>query len=383
MQLRLTNLLLTILVCVALFTTSCKKEFSKDEPFAPVYTPTVFIGSQNQFVYAFEPESGEKKWEYFVGSNIQSSPLVMGDYLYVAAENGFVHKLNAKEGTLVKKITIGGILLSTPYGERAGKDGSDYIYIGTGNTNSVVAYDVKGDSVEWTFPTGAEVYSSPTLFDTLVVFGSYDGKVYAVDKEDGQMVWEFDPGTGGKFYSSPTIAGSRVYIGSFDNKMYALKINDGSQLWSYPTQGIIQSSPISYGGFTIFGSNDGTLYCVDSFGVETWKVKTNDRIVSSPYAYQQVIYVGSYDYSIYAINIIDGTIRWQFPTKALNKSTPMVYNNRLYVGSHEKQLFCLDPDKGDEIWKQNINGLIESSPVVDHLDGRSTNTSSISGQSPH
>src|SRR5690606_2560761 len=95
----------------------------------------------------------------------------------------------------------------------------------------------------------------------------------------------------------------------------------------------------------------------------------------------QLVFVGSYDYSMYAINILDGTVKWQYATKALIKSSPLVFEDKLYFASHEKFLYCLDPATGDLFWKQNVNGLIESSPVVDNMDNRSRYTSSISGNS--
>lgn len=383
MRLRFSNLIIAVTAVLALFSSSCKKDYSKDEPFPDVFTPTVYIGSQNQFVYAFDPQTGAKKWEYNVGANIQASPLVMGDKLIIAGEDGVITKLDAKRGTLIKKIFVGSQILSTPYGEQKGKDGNDYIYFGSGS-NNVYAYDVTADTLEWSFDAGNNVISSPTVFDTLVIFGSYNGKVYAVDKVDGAKVWEYDPGTGVPFYSSPTVAAGFVYIGSTDHNMYSLRVNDGSLRWQYATQGNIQSSPISYGGNVIFGSNDYKVYCIDTAtGIERWIIQTENAVVSSPYAYNQVIYVGSYDYNLYAINIIDGTIKWKYKTDAIIKSSPMVYDGKLYFGSHDKYLYTVNPEDGKLIWKQNINGLIECSPAVDNLDGKSINTSSISGNSPN
>ena len=198
MQLRLSNLLIALTGCFALFATSCKKEFSKDEPFPEDFSPTIFISSQNQFVYALDPQTGRKKWEFLAGANVQASPLVMGDYVYIAAEDGKVFKLDAKRGAMVKTYTFGGQILATPYGEQKGKDGNDYIYVGCGD-NNLYAYDVTADTLEWQFASGNTIYSSPTIYDTLVIFGSYDGKTYALDKEDGIKAWEFDAGAGAAF----------------------------------------------------------------------------------------------------------------------------------------------------------------------------------------
>ena len=141
MQLRLTNLLIAVTAILALFSASCKKEFSPDEPFTTTYSPTIFISSQNQFVYALDPQNGNKKWEFNAKANVQGSPLLLGDYLYVAAENGTLYKLDAKRGTEVKKYEFFTQLLSTPVGE------GDFVYLGTGN-DTMYCIDVKGDTLE-------------------------------------------------------------------------------------------------------------------------------------------------------------------------------------------------------------------------------------------
>lgn len=377
MQNRYTQFVLTLVAIIFTFS-SCKKEYSPDEPLEETFTPTVFIGSQNQHLYALDPVTGIKKWEFFTGGSIYGSPMVLKDWVFVPTENGRIFKLDAKHGTLIKTYVLEGQILATPTSD------GDYMYIGAGD-NNMYAFDIIADTLEWKAGVGAGVFSSAIIFDTVVLFGCNDGKVYGLDKENGVQIWTFDPGTGGPFISSPAIADTFVYIGGLDGRMYKFNVFNQNVEWQYQTSGSILSSPVLVGGNCIFGSNDNNLYCIDVIaGLPRWDpIPLKERITSSPFFHDQTIFVGSYDFNMYAINVIDGTIRWTTETKGLIKSSPLVFDNQLYFGSYDKFLYCVDPLTGNINWKQNINGLIECSPAVDKLDGKSNYTSTISGNSPY
>jgi eukaryotic-like serine/threonine-protein kinase len=390
MQLRLTHLIPFFFSGLIILFSSCGKQFSKDEPLPEEFNPTVIIGSQNGFVYALDPQTSAKIWEFQAGANVQACPVVLGDFVYVAAENGDLHRLDAKRGTKLKTFSIGSQILSTPFGEEKGHHDSTWLFFGAAD-NKLHAFNMTGDVERWAFPTGGQIISSPVAYDTLLIFASYDGNVYAVRRDSGFLSWTFSAGANAKFYSSPTVLPYNmtdtslgyVYIGGQDGNMYCLNVNDGTLKYKYTTGGPIRSSPIVHGGNVIFGSNDYKLYCIDvASGLQRWVIPTDDQIVSSPYALNNFLYVGSYDYNMYCVNILQGKVEWKFKTGAIIKSSPMIYDNKLYFGSHDKYLYCLDPITGDLRWKQNINGIIEDSPVVDNMDGKPTNTSSISGNSP-
>ena len=55
-----------------------------------------------------------------------------------------------------------------------------------------------------------------------VFVGSDDSKLYAVDFSSGNLKWSFT--TGGDVYSDPTVSrdGATVFVGSFDSKLFAV-----------------------------------------------------------------------------------------------------------------------------------------------------------------
>lgn len=77
----------------------------------------------------------------------------------------------------------------------------------------------------------------------VVYVGSRDNNLYAVDAFTGQKKWHFP--TGGEVWSSPTVVNDVVYVGSGsgDKNLYAVDAGTGKKKWSFPTRGEVFSSP--------------------------------------------------------------------------------------------------------------------------------------------
>jgi len=69
----------------------------------------------------------------------------------------------------------------------------------------------------------------PVIGGDVVVVGSGDGTVEAIDLKAGKRLWRAR--TGGRIYSSPTIWKDRVLVGSADGHLYAFRLRDGRELW--------------------------------------------------------------------------------------------------------------------------------------------------------
>ena len=74
-----------------------------------------------------------------------------------------------------------------------------------------VASAAPGDE-EWTYETGDNVRSSPTVVNGTVYIGNDDGNVYALDAADGTEQWRFTAGSA--VTTSPTVVNGTVYVGS-------------------------------------------------------------------------------------------------------------------------------------------------------------------------
>jgi outer membrane protein assembly factor BamB len=208
----------------------------------------------------------------------------------------------------------------------------------------------------------------------------------------GPLNWKFK--SQGKIFSSPAIAGNRLYTGSEDSNLYALDIATGTLQWSFHTNGAVSSSPCVYKNFVYFLSYDGHVYAVNTqSGKQIWKFKTAgekkvgayglwtmkptnmymedlyDFFLSSPVMNlsntEAVLYVGSSDGNLYALNALDGSLKWKFPTKGIIHTTPAVDHNTVYVTSWDTYLYAIDAVTGKMKWKFKTN----EQPVYHLLEG--------------
>ena len=401
---------------------ACKKNtFSKDDPLPATYSPSVIINSDNQVMYAFDPNTSKKAWELsfaylpaIPNTHYTPSPVVYNGSVYMAAVNSdTLYKINSRTGAITQKIyELNGEsfkCISTPV-----VDGK-FIYL-TALNGVLYALDTSGNLV-WRYYTNSSFEASAVVYKTQVYAATLGGHVFSFDKQNGpdglgNPKWDY-PGNGvtptlpARFVSSITVGDPYVYVGSVsDSSMYCIYIDPpvfpapappptpyvGYSRWIFKTNGPIYSSPAAYAGYCIFGSTDYYVYCLDTsidpFGIggaprfvpnAVWKYRTNSQVLSSPLAYNQVVYIGSNDQNLYALNIIDGSVKWRCATNGLVKSSPAIYGGHIFVGSYDKNLYALDTATGSVKWLVNVNGTIECSPVIDNFTAPTGFNSQISG----
>jgi outer membrane protein assembly factor BamB len=79
---------------------------------------------------------------------------------------------------------------------------------------------------------------------------------------------------GGKL-TSPVVAENKVFVASVDkHTIHALHANSGKNLWQYTAGGRIDSAPTIYQGRVLFGSADGSVYCLRAAdGALAWRFR--------------------------------------------------------------------------------------------------------------
>jgi outer membrane protein assembly factor BamB len=270
--------------------------------------------------------------------------------------------------------------------------------------------------VSWSVSTGGPIVSSPAIADDgTVLFGSHDGRVYAVGR-DGTTKWFY--ATGDIIFSSPAVGhDGTVYVGSDDDHLYAVSpatakprwifqvgscpqrlgigpeasrcdvdagptvgpdgvvytggdgiyaINpDGTLRWRFQTGGHVASAPaVLADGTVVAGSQDDTIYGIAPDGTKRWDFRAGGDVESAPAVGDDgTIYVGSDDRKLYALNG-DGTLRWAFTTGGDIRASAAVGNGVVYVGSFDNQLYAVRLD-GTLAWTFRSGDRIVSSALVD------------------
>src|ERR1044071_5665115 len=140
--------ILAFCTVATLVVSACKKsEFSKDEKLPETFSTSLYITSQNEFLDALDPRTGEKKWEYYVGDHVEATPVIIGENLFLPTTDSLI-KLDAKRGKLVKKYWLGGTTF-TQFVSSPAVDGNNII-IGSLN-DTMYSVNTVTDNINWRY----------------------------------------------------------------------------------------------------------------------------------------------------------------------------------------------------------------------------------------
>ncbi len=220
---------------------------------ANFYKDLILIGSQDETLYCLDHD-GKKRWEFKANGPVNGVPAVIGNKTFVAGCDSNLHILEIETGKELKSLDLGG-----PSGASAAVVGDD-LFVGTMN-NEVLDVNIKDESITWKFAAAKRqqpFYSSAAITDSLVILGSRDRKVYALDRKTGKEVWSYL--TENRVDSSPIVVGDRIYIGSFDRTLYVLDLK-GTEIDKIELDGAIIGSPAFADGKLVIGTEKGTVYC--------------------------------------------------------------------------------------------------------------------------
>jgi len=147
--------------------------------------------------------------------------------------------------------------------------------------------------------------------------------------------------------TSPVVAGGRVFAASVDTHMLlALDADGGRPLWSYTAGGRIDTPPTVYGDLLIFGSADGTVYCLRAADGElVWRLQAapdDVRIVANDQLESPWPVHGS-------VLIQDGVAYFAAGRSSFLDGGIHVYAVRPETGEvlHHRRIDSIDPETGD------------------------------------
>jgi len=274
----------------------------------------------------------------------------------------------------VYSVSMGGSIISTPCIT------NDMIIFGSNDTY-VYALDKEGNKL-WSYKTADMVFSSPTCYDESIVIGSNDNYLYAFSR-DGKLRWKFL--TGERVWATPTIVDGVVYFGSNNGIFYALSLEDGKELWRFHAS--IQqfwNSPAVVNNSIIFGNMSGQVYCLSKDGRLLWEIYCGREMVQSPliidekgneissfrkrsfYSFPKgekcKVLFGSGEGYFRCLDANSSNILWMIFANSMGISSPTIYNDFVYFGSRDGVLYAVDT-KGALKWKFQTGNRVVSSPI--------------------
>jgi outer membrane protein assembly factor BamB len=305
-------------------------------PPAVAYRRLYFANNAGVF-FAVNARTGKRAWRFVSRRCVAASPAVADGRVYMTFLNhppcnasrvrdGEVIAFAAGSGKVVWRRTIGP-------SESSPLVVGDTVYLGDWR-GVVYALDRRTGRTRWTFRTDGEVKGAPALAGGTIYVGSYDSHVYALSARTGRLRWKASAqqrlGSRGTFYATPAIAYGRVYIGATDGKMYSFGAGTGKLRWSYGTGGYVYGSAAVWKQRILVGSYSGWFYAFDAAtGAVRWRFHANGPISGSATVVNGIVYFATLKRRTYGLDVRTGRAVWTFPD---GKYSPVVADRRrLYL----------------------------------------------------
>jgi outer membrane protein assembly factor BamB len=269
--------------------------------------------------------SGEILWNFQYLQYDYGTPVVVGDYVYVAGLvcsqwpvcDCYLNCLNASSGILVYSTLIGS-----------------------------------GCPIECPSVEDNRLYLS--VWDRSL----YQSYVYCVNLSDGLVVWGRNL-AGNYFGSSPVLDGSSVFISgafvsekyNFSGIMWCFNALTGAEKWNYSFDGVCNawSAPAIVSGRLYFAASrmwaggvedgQGEVVCLDAgTGSLIWNRTLGEFLYSAVAIADGKLYVDSFDYSyghgmLSCLNVATGDVLWTYWLFQGSISSPVIAEGRLFLSS--------------------------------------------------
>ena len=273
-----------------------------------VYKGVAFVGSYDGKMHAYALDNGVLLETEPIADEIVGGALIEDGVLYVGSSDGFMHaydiSIRGQEVTMERKwqFQTGSSIWSTP-------QVFENLLIFSSLDHNIYALDlscdtcIEGGATKWVYETGAAVASSPLVSDGEVYIGSFDGNFYSLDATSGVENWRFT-GASNWYWGRAVTDRTAVYAPSLNGSLYALDKNDGNLRWESKTKGAIVGSPAIVSDMIAYGSKGGDLYISElSSGIIMGTCSTGEKIEAPITSDGNSVYFSVRDHSIRAIQI--------------------------------------------------------------------------------
>lgn len=320
---------------------------------------TIYCGSADHTLYAYNPLEDEVKWTFKTGEAIDCAAVLAGNGdVYVPSCDGKIYALNEQGRKKWEFDTIRDRKNPTPssifwWEGNAVLDKSGNVYAGNDDFY-MYSFTPKGE-LRWSFATGLNIWTAPVFFEDLMIFCSFDFHVYALKQETGKLVWKTK--IDNFCASSPALSqDGNVYFGTFGGTLYALNAKTGEEQWRKQLNEHIYASPAvdDEVGILYIGDASGSFFAFSARdGEKLWEIELSDAIRASatlgpdPEGVQPyLIYVGDDSGFLYAIEPT-GEMRWSYNVRRETSSNMFGISASVALGNYGVAVATIE---GDIVW---------------------------------
>jgi outer membrane protein assembly factor BamB len=153
--------------------------------------------------------------------------------------------------------------------------------------------------------------------------GSFDRHLYAIEIGSNVSMRKFpqEKPAGNWFWASPIVNAGIVYAGCLDGKLYAIEAETGEKLWEFDAGSPIVSPPVLMDDQLIVAAESGNVYVINRETGNGERIKNpengnkptiNAQIRAPLCAHESLVYIRGEDNQLYVVDIEKGEVSWNF-----------------------------------------------------------------------
>ncbi|MCH2179499.1 MAG: PQQ-binding-like beta-propeller repeat protein [Mariniblastus sp.] len=310
------------------------------------------------------PKNLEVVWQHEIKQGaIEGTPVIVGNpqqRVYVGDLDGRILAFDLKSGKLEWEIQLPdklGFVTAPAFRNKR-------LYLG--DIDGIFhCFDLNGKE-QWKFTTDGEIDSSANFYKDLVLFGSQDSKLYALNADTGEVAWALE--TGDMVRCSITVVENRAFVAGCDGAFHIIDLDQGKEVGSVVIESPTGVTPAARGEFAFVGTEQAGFFAIN-WKTAKLKWKYDDPqgglpTRSSPAVSGKHVVFGASNRKVYSVNAETGQLNWSTVLKSKVVSSPVIIDGRVLVGSADGRFYELDLKTGEIIWEKELRGGIVGSPAV-------------------
>jgi outer membrane protein assembly factor BamB len=269
---------------------------------------TVVVAASNGPVAALDARDGTVKWTRTLPGGVGATPVISNQQVAIPSLASTLYSLRLNDGETVWQRPFGGQNYASPLLVHArAPRAPDTLVIGAGfPQNDEWRFDARTGDPLWTTVKGDIldlVYSTAALAGDRVVFGMNGGRFQALDLATGKTAWKFDA-SGPVYLTWPLVVGNRVYAFPGDTAgLYAIDAEKGLSVAGFPVA-IPDPAPIAGTERFGFGPAVSAPMTIDGLVIVQFRRQESLPSKSIPPPISMREYVA-------AIDPASATVQWQ------------------------------------------------------------------------
>jgi outer membrane protein assembly factor BamB len=327
------------------------------------------------------PDQFAPLWRFRAGAAVSNTPVVASGRVFIA---------NAKGEVLASDLQ-GELLWSVKLTKGTREDGTpeeevidaplacfdEVLLVGTAD-GTLYALDAATGEEKWRYEVGEPILGTPNLLSApvagedagraaVVVVSQSDGALHCVALADGEPIWQTEGVS--RCDGSPAVGDGLVVFGSCVAALHVFSAADGKleRNIEVGADSEVAGGVAVYGDAVFTGSRSGRVLQADlrTGGVLWVNEDAEDEVFTTPAVSGDSVVFASSDGYIYALNRETGDRRWTFDTNG-TPASPVIAGDKVVVTS-DGVLHVVRLENGAPVWSHEVSDVITGPAVVGRM----------------